>query len=60
MRLRLLTRPCTGRIALYLGAAVLYIVIGVFVTDFLLSVFVAAGYLMLATWLIPAGLRRLR
>jgi hypothetical protein len=44
----------------YGSAAVLYIGIGVFLTDFLLSVFVAAGYLVLVTWLLPSALRRLR
>lgn len=59
MRLRL-AGPGGRTLALYLSAAMVYIVIGIFVTDFLLSVVVAAGYLLLATWLIPAGLRRLR
>jgi hypothetical protein len=44
----------------YLGAAVVYVTVGVFVTDFLLSVFVAAAYLLVTTWLVPAAVRRLR
>jgi hypothetical protein len=40
-------------------AAVVYVVVGVFVTDFMLSVFVAIGYLLITTWLFPAALRRL-
>ena len=45
---------------IYLGAAAIYILVGVFYVDFMLSVFVAAGYLLLATWLIPAAIRRVR
>ena len=44
----------------YLGAAVLYIVIGVVYVDFMLSVVVAAAYLLLAVWLVPEAIRRLR
>jgi hypothetical protein len=44
---------------IYLSAAVVYIVVGVFYVDFMLSVFVAAGYLVIATWLVPMALRRL-
>jgi hypothetical protein len=44
----------------YLGAAVLYIVVGVFYVDFMLSVVVAAAYLLVAIWLVPEGIRRLR
>ena len=45
---------------IYLGAAVIYIVIGVFFVDFMLSVVVAAGYLLIAVWLVPTALERLR
>jgi hypothetical protein len=45
---------------IYLSAALVYIVVGVFYVDFMLSVFVAAGYLLLATWLIPSAIRRVR
>jgi hypothetical protein len=43
----------------YVVAAAVYIVIGVFYTDFLLSFFVALAYLLLVAWLVPAGVRRL-
>jgi hypothetical protein len=43
----------------YAVAAALYIAIGVWFTDFLLSFFVAAAYLLLVAWLVPAGVRRL-
>ena len=36
----------------YAGAAAVYITIGVITTDFLLSVFVAAAFLLLAVWLV--------
>jgi len=44
----------------YAAAAALYIVIGVLVTDFLLSVFVAIVYLLVVAWLVPAAVRRVR
>jgi hypothetical protein len=47
-------------LAIYLGAAVIYIIIGVFFVDFMLSVVVAAGYLLIAVWLVPTALERLR
>ena len=43
----------------YAGAAAVYIAIGVITTDFLLSVFVAAGYLLLTVWLVPLIVRRI-
>lgn len=43
----------------YAGAAAIYITIGVLTTDFLLSVFVACAFLLLAMWLVPAILRRI-
>lgn len=43
----------------YVIASAVYIAIGVYYTDFLLSVFVGTGYLLLMAWLIPAGVRRL-
>jgi hypothetical protein len=46
--------------AWYATAAAVYIAVGVAFTDFLLSFFVGAAYLLLVAWLIPAGLRRLR
>jgi hypothetical protein len=43
----------------YAVASAVYITIGVFYTDFLLSFWVAMAYLLVAVWLIPAGVRRL-
>jgi hypothetical protein len=43
----------------YAAASAVYIAIGVFYTDFLLSVWVALVYLLVAVWLIPAGVRRI-
>lgn len=39
-------------------AAAIYIAVGVFFVDFMLSVVVAMGYVLLATWLVPAAIRR--
>ena len=50
-------RPQT--LVIYGIAAVAYIAIGVAFTDFRFSLVVAIGYLLLAVWLIPAGIRRL-
>jgi hypothetical protein len=49
-----------GTLLVYLGAAVLYILVGVLYVDFMLSVFVAVGYLLVTVWLVPAAIRRLR
>jgi hypothetical protein len=43
----------------YALAGAVYVAIGVWFTDVLLSVFVALAYLLLVAWLIPAGVRRL-
>jgi hypothetical protein len=43
----------------YVAAAAVYIAIGVWFTDFLLSFFVGLAYLLLVAWLVPAGVRRL-
>ena len=43
----------------YIVAAAVYVVIGVLVTDFLLSVFVGIAYLLVVAWLVPAAVRRL-
>ena len=40
-------------------AASVYVTVGVFYTDFLLSVFVGIAYLLLVAWLVPSGVRRL-
>ena len=66
MRLRLLKRfdvPSRSDLVVFAGycaAAAVYIVIGVAYNDFLLSVIVGMGYLLLAVWLVPAAVRRLR
>jgi hypothetical protein len=41
----------------YAVAAAIYIAIGVTVTDWLLSVFVATAYLLVVAWLVPAIVR---
>jgi hypothetical protein len=46
-------------VLIYLSAAVVYIVVGVFFVDFMLSVVVAAAYLLVAVWLFPLAVRRL-
>jgi hypothetical protein len=47
-------------LALYLVAAAIYITIGVFFLEFMLASIVALGYLLLAVWLLPEIVRRLR
>ena len=44
---------------LYLAAAAVYVTIGVLHPTFLYSWFVAAVFLLLAAWLLPAAIRRL-
>jgi hypothetical protein len=59
----LIRRPPSKRqLAVFAGyviAAAVYVTVGVFYTDFLLSVFVGTAYLLLAAWLVPAGVRRI-
>ena len=43
----------------YVAAAAVYVAVGVFYTDFLLSYFVGLAYLLLVAWLVPAGVRRI-
>jgi hypothetical protein len=43
----------------YALAAVVYVVIGVYFTDFLFSFFVGAAYLLVVAWFVPAAVRRL-
>jgi hypothetical protein len=43
----------------YLLAAGVYIGIGLYTVDFLLSFWVAAAYVLVAAWLVPALARRL-
>jgi hypothetical protein len=55
-------RPSKQQLAVFAGyvlAAALYVTVGVFFTDFLLSVFVGTAYLLLVAWLVPVGVRRL-
>jgi hypothetical protein len=55
-------RPSSRQLAVFAGyviAAAVYVTVGVFYTDFLLSVFVGMVYLLLVAWLVPAGVRRL-
>jgi Flp pilus assembly protein TadB len=44
----------------YCVAAAVYIAIGVVVNDFMFSVAVAMVYIVVAAWLVPTLLRRLR
>jgi hypothetical protein len=44
----------------YCAAAAVYIVIGVIYDDFLLSVVVGIAYLVVAAWLVPGAVRRMR
>ena len=66
MRLRLLKRPdVPSRSDLYVFAgyclaAAVYIAIGVTYVDFLLSVVVGMAYIVVAAWLVPRAIRRLR
>jgi hypothetical protein len=53
-------RPNRTTLTLYVVAAVVYVTIGVVNVDFLLSWPVAATYLLLVVWLIPAGARKIR
>jgi hypothetical protein len=55
-----MTRATLVNLGLYLASAVVYIVIGVFVTEFMLNVFVAIAFLAVTVWLVPAAVRRLR
>ena len=63
MRLRLkLDRPNRTDLRVFGGyclAAAIYIAIGVAYVDFLLSFWVALGYLVLVAWLVPKTVRRL-
>jgi hypothetical protein len=42
----------------YLSAAAVYIVVGLFFVDFMLSVVIAAAYLLVAAWVVPSAIRR--
>jgi hypothetical protein len=47
-------------VALYVVAAAVYIALGVFVPQVLISWPVGAAYILLAVWLLPALVRRVR
>jgi hypothetical protein len=47
-------------LALYGGAAISYLAIGVFLTEFVLSWVIAFAWLLLWVWGLPALVRRLR
>ena len=49
-----------GTLALYLAAGAAYVVLGVFVPSALLAWPVGAGFLLVAVWVVPAVVRRLR
>jgi hypothetical protein len=53
------TRPDLRVFGGYCLAAAVYIAIGVTVTDFLLSFWVAVAYVLVTTWAIPAAVRKL-
>ena len=55
-----MTSPQLTELGVYLAAAAVYIGVGLWNTNFLLSWPVAAVYLLFAAWLIPAGIRKLR
>jgi hypothetical protein len=66
VRLRLLKRfdfPSRSDVRVFAGyclAAAVYIAIGVAYNDFLLSVVVGMAYIVIAAWLVPMAIRRLR
>jgi hypothetical protein len=47
-------------LALYLGAAAAYVLLGVAVPELLFSWIEGAAFLLLAVWIVPALIRRLR
>jgi len=49
-----------GTVLLYAGAALVYVVVGVLFTEFMLTSVVAVAYLLVAVWLLPALVRRVR
>jgi len=44
----------------YLAAAAVYVGIGVYEVDFLLSYWVAVAYVLVTVWIVPSVVRRLR
>lgn len=59
-RFELPRRSDLPTLAIYLAAGALYILIGILETDFLLSWYVGAAYLLLVVWVVPAAVRRFR
>ncbi len=56
-------RPTSRDLAVFGGyvlAAGVYIGIGLYTVDFLLSFWVALPYVLVAAWLVPAAVRRIR
>ena len=53
-------REGVGTLLVYLAAGVVYVVTGVLFVEFMLSSVIAIAYLLLAVWLVPATVRRLR
>lgn len=54
-------RPTRRDLAVFAGyvlAAAVYIGIGLYTVDFLLSYWVAVAYVLVAVWLVPATVRR--
>jgi hypothetical protein len=49
-----------GELALYVAAAVVYIALGLAEPNLLLAWFEGAAFLLLAVWIVPALVRRLR
>jgi hypothetical protein len=49
-----------GELAVYLGAAAVYVALGVAVPELLFSWVEGAAFLLFAVWLLPAFVRRLR
>ena len=58
MRVRRPDRRQLTTLAGYAAAAALYTAIGLTVTDWLLSFFVAAAYLLFVVWVVPTVVRR--
>ena len=54
------TRRDLATLGVYVLSGAVYVAIGVAVTDFLLSFWVAAAYVLVSAWLVPAAIRRLR
>ena len=55
-------RPTRHDLAVFGGyvlAAAVYIGIGLYTVDFLLSFWTAVAYVLVAAWLVPAAIRRL-